>query len=465
MKKEKKGAGKVISHESIYRIMQWLPVVVAALFFLKNVAEGNTAAMITIGVCLLVFIGVLIFVRVRKLSLYAREFVLAIALPILVFMISLYSGASYSDDFSLFLAIIGLTGLYLETRFTLVQIVEADILLVIMYIMHPEKAESQSQYILCMTVFTLAAVLLYMVIKRGRAFIEIGQERAEEAEKLLVSIRVMGVELQRDFETSSTKIETSTQGLREGSDSIARDSGEVSESCNVVHGKIKETEEQIGRLNHDVRQFEDTLAENRNNVATMNEQINYVSGIISESGAIFRDMEAQMKEIVGIAKLLNDISFKLTILSLNASVEAAHAGGSGSGFEVLASEMRELSESSTGFSNQVSDVVQKMQERVARTSERISGSEVALGQSEVSMTELVQSFDRLNRQFEMLYGNIEQQNENVNQIDSIFEHLNQQVEDMHSSSVENQEAVEAIVEAMEAYRDDVGKIVKNTQSI
>ena len=465
MLKKNKGKEKTISHEAIYKIMQWLPVIVAALFFLKNVSEKNTVAMTAIGICLVIFVGMLVFVRVRKLSLYIREFVLAMALPILVFMISLFSGASYSDDFSLFLAVIGLTGLYLEPLFTKAQIVLVDILLVVMYILHPEKAESQSQYILCMVVFTLAAVLFQMVIKRGRAFIEIGQERAEEAEQLLVSIRVMGVELQSDFEESSAKIESSTRGLKEGSGSIARDSGEVSDSCSVVLDKIKETEEQIVCLNQEVRQFENALVENRTNLDSMNEELTYVNEIIGESGSVFRDMEAQMKEIVGIAKQLNDISFKLTILSLNASVEAAHAGNSGSGFEVLASEMRELSESSTGFSNQVSEVVQTMQERVAKTSEKISGSEAALDQSVNTMGELVQSFDKLNAQFERLYGNIECQNENVNQIDAIFEHLNKQVEDMHNSSLENREAVESIVEAMAAYKSEVDKIVRNTQSI
>lgn len=465
MKIKNKVTNKVISHESIYMIMQWLPLIVASVFFFKNLSEGNTAAMITIGACLVVFIGVLIFVRVRKLSLYAREFVLAVALPILVFMISLYSGASYSDDFSLFLAIIGLTGLYLEPKFTIVQVVQSDVLLVIMYVLHPEKAESQSQYILCTAVFTLAAILFYMVIKRGRAFIGIGQERAEESEKLLVSIRVMGVELQRDFEASSAKIEESTQGLHEGSVSIAQGSGEVSDNCNMVHGKIKETEEQLELLNSGVRQFESALVENRDNVEAMNRQVSSVSEIISESSAIFRAMEEQMNQIAGIARQINDISFKLTILSLNASVEAAHAGASGAGFEVLASEMRELSETSTGFSTQVSDVVQELLARVEKTSERISGSEAALVQSEETMSELVASFDRLNQQFEMLYGNIERQNENVNEIDSIFAGLNQRVEDMHSNSIENQSAVEAIVDAMTAYKEEIGKIVKNTQSI
>lgn len=465
MENKGKETKKMLSHEQIYRIMQWLPPVVAGVFFLKNLTGGNIGALLTIGICLVVFVGVLIFVKVRNVSLYVKEYVLAIALPILVFVISLNSGASYSDDFPMFLAVIGLTGLYLEPQFTKIQIVLIDILFIAMYKIHPEKAGSTSQYFLCLVIFTLAAFLFYQVIKRGRAFIEISEERAAESEKLLQSVRAMGVELQHDFDASSARIEVSTQGVQKGSVSITRVADEVSESCGVVHEKIKETEEQIGELNKEVKQFEEALAENRNNVETMNKQVNSVSDIISESGSVFRTMEEQMNEIAGIAQQINDISFRLTILSLNAAVEAAHAGKSGSGFEVLASEMKELSESSTNFSNRVADVVKELLERVETTSARISGSEIALEKSQNAMSELVGSFEKLNQQFGMLYGNIEQQNMNVNQIDYIFEELNQRVSEMHSSSMENQNAVESIVRAMEVYRGNVGKIVKNTQTI
>lgn len=461
----KKESKKMMSHENIYNIMQWLPIAVSGAFFLKNMFVGTVAAMVTIGICLAVFGSLLIIMKVRNVSLYAREYALAVALPILVFAISLNSGASYSDDFSLYLSVIALTGMYLEPAFTRTQFILVDICLVIMYLVHPEKAESLGQYILCAAVFTLAAVLFYLVIKRGRAFIEISEERAMESEKLLDSIRAMGVELQQDFEDSSARIEVSTQGLQEGSVSIARGAGEVSESCDVVRDKIKETGDQIGLLNEDVKQFEDVLMDNRKNMEAMNEQMESVSDIISQSGSVFRTMEEQMHEIAGIAKQISDISFKLTLLSLNASVESARAGEAGSGFEVLAAEMRDLSESSNNFSGQVADVLKELLKKVEETSERVAGSEEALLRSKKTMTDLASSFERLDQQFGSLYENIERQNNNVNQIDYIFDMLNQRVADMHSSSLTNQNAVEAIVDAMEIYKGNVGRIVENTQSI
>lgn len=456
---------KMMTVEKIYKVMQWLPVGVSSIFFLINALKGNVPAMIVIGLCLLVFMSLTIISKKRNLELYKRELILAIALPTLVFMISLFSGASYSDDFPLFLAVIAMTGMFLEPQFTRIQIILVDVYLVVMYLVHPEKSGGLSQYILCAACFTLAASLYYEVIKRGRAFIEISEERAKESEALLNSIREMGANLKKDFDASSAKIEAGTEGLQRGSAQIAHGAGEVFDSCNTAQSKIKETQEQLELLNEEVRQFETGLIENQNNVSVMNTQVTSVGELITESAEIFHAMEGQMNEIVGIAKQISDISFKLTILSLNAAVESAQTGEYGAGFEVIATEMRELSESSGGFATQVEDVVKGLKQRVEMTSEKFAGSEAALVQSRKTMTELVGSFDKLNEQFVSVYSNIEAQNYNVHQMNYIFEELSHRASDMHNSSLENQSAVNSIAQAMEDYRVNVDKVVENTQSI
>ncbi len=463
--KRQRDKGKMMSHEEIYKIMQWLPVVVASAFFIINLIKGNTAAMIVIGICLALLIAIFLITKKKNVSLYKRELIMSISLPVLVFVISLFSGASYSDDFPLFIAVIAMSGLYLEPQFTRIQIILVDVFLVIMYLVHPQKSGGLSQYILCGVCFTIATILIYQLIKRGRAFIEVSQESAQQSGKLLESIRSMGDELQVDFDSSYEKIRLGTQELQSASAKIAGDSGEVSANCNIVQDKVKETEAQIVNLNDGVRQFENVLTENKDNVQAMNEQVHSASNSISQSSDEFKTIVTQMKNIAGIANKISDISFKLTILSLNASVESAHAGDTGSGFEVIANEMRELSETSTGFSEQVSDVVKELLKRVETTSEKLDSTEAALSQSEEKMLELVSSFEKLNDQFELLYDNIEDQNRNVNQIDCIFEELSSKVADMHGSSQTNQDAVDSIADAMNEFSDNVGKIVKNTQSI
>lgn len=50
------------------------------------------------------------------------------------------------------------------------------------------------------------------------------------------------------------------------------------------------------------------------------------------------------KKIADITNLIDDLTFQANILSLNAAVEAAHAGEHGRSFAVIANEMRNLSQ-------------------------------------------------------------------------------------------------------------------------
>lgn len=462
---EKSQEKKPISYDRIFKMMRGVTVGAASAFLILNLVKKNMPAVIVIGLCLVLFVGSSLVLKKNDVAESKRQFALSISLCFLVFVISLFSGASYSDDFPLFLAVIGMTGLYLEPKFTKIQIVVIDILLVIMYLVHPEKAGEISQFILCYAVFTLAAILFYQTIKRGRAFIEIGEERAEQAEELLTSMRQMGVDLEKDFESSSVQIEDSTRGLERGSTSIAHGAKEMSDSCNEVHDKILVTEQQINELNKEVKVFEQALNENKTNIEMMNQQLQSVSGTIYEANAVFQEMKQQMTEIARVADELGTISFKVTLLSLNASIEAAHAGEAGAGFDVVASEMRELSSSSDMFSKQVSDVVSEMLERVATTAKQFEDSKEAIVKSESTMQELQESFEKLTKQFDTLYGNIEEQNHNVNQVDAIFGDLKGRVSEMHHYSVENQHAVQGIMEAMDIYKGNISRVIDNTKTV
>lgn len=454
-----------MTHKRIYGVMLGFTLAVGFGFFLINVMKKNYQAVTVIGACMTIFVIVLLGMKIRNVKEKNKEFVLAMSLLLLDFVISLYSGESYSDDFPLFLAIIGMTGLYLEPKYTRAQVAVADILLVVMYIIHPEKAGDLSQFILCEVVFTLAGILFCMTIKRGRAFIQMSDERAREAELLLQSIRTMGDALQRDFDTSSSSIESSTNELQQGSVSITQGTIEVSDSCGEVHDKIQKTERQISALNTEVKKVEQVLMENQRNIKAMNSQLRSVGDIVNGADVIFRELEEKMREVSDIAGQLNFIAFNTTILSLNATIEAARAGQSGSGFEVVAGRMRELSESSNVLSDKVAELAKELAVEVEKTSQQFTDSTTALQQSDGVMIELQESFGRLTEQFTSLYDNIEEQNRNVQRVDEIFDTLNSRVHDMQGFSVENQSAVEAIVRAMDIYKSNISEVIKQTQNV
>lgn len=463
MKIETTSSKPPITHEKIFKIMQIVMYVAAAAFFVKNLAEFNVAGMLSIGISLMVTLITLHTMKTKNADLLKREFYLSMFLIVLIFAISLFSGDWYSDDFPLYLAAIGMTGMYMEPKFTKIQIFAADIALVLMYIIHPQKAVSMGQYILCFVIFNLAAWLFFLAIKRGRAFIDMTIRQTAAAEELLNTMKRMGDDIQSDFDKSSRSIEESTKGLENGSKIIIRETETVAESCNDVQAKIHNTEDHISELNSQVRKFEAALSQNQANIEAMKQQLSEVTEIVERTNKVFGEMKHKINGVAGIAEQLSSIALKTTLLSLNASVEASHAGEAGAGFSVVATEMKSLSESSDKFADQVAEAVKELLIEVDKTAKEFKGTTDAIEQTETTMNNLNDDFNKLTERFQQLYDNIEAQNDNIHDVDDIFGTLKTQVADMRNCSEENHRSVQKIAKAMDNYRENVDRVISNTR--
>lgn len=475
MSETQKTVKKPISKENIFKVMLYVTYVVAAIFLLKNVIGKSLTGIAVIGISLLVFTAVLLIMKRSNTKIENQQFVVSMSLVLLVFIISLNSGESYSDDFPLYLAVIGLTGMYLRPKYTLIQGGLSTVLLIVQFVIHPEKAGGVGQFFLCLGMFILASGMFYLAIQRGRAFIVMSQTRAEEAEELLVSLMTIGEELKHNFENSSNRIENlqkadvrlaeNTGELKQSSEGIAQGAREVENTCDNVQERIQVTEQQIDALNGEVKNFESSLAVNRKNMEEMNRQMESVKQIMNGANEVFRMMEQRMQEIHMVTEQLNSISASTTMLSLNASIEAARAGQAGAGFAVVASKVQELAVDSNKCSAQVADVVNAMQDQVQKTTLQLEESTEVINTSLETLEGLKSGFDHLTQQFDSLYSNIEEQNSNVNHVESIFKELKDKIVDMSAHSEENQASVQAIAEAMGVYKDSMNQVIDDTKHI
>lgn len=475
MNETQKTIKKPISKETIFKVMLYVTYSVAALFLLKNIIVRSLSGIAVIGISLIVFTVVLLIMKGSHTKIENQQFAVSMGLVFLVFIISLNSGESYSDDFPLYLAVIGLTGLYLRPKYTLIQGGLSTVLLILQFVIHPEKAGNTAQFFLCLGMFILASAMFYLAIQRGRAFIVMSQARAEEAEGLLDSLIKMGEELKQNFENSSSRIESlqnadirleeNASELKQSSESIARGAREVENTCDNARDKIQVTEKQIDALNGEVKNFESSLTVNRRNMEEMNRQMESVKQIMHEANEVFCLMEQRMQEIHQVMEQLNSISASTTMLSLNASIEAARAGQAGAGFAVVASKVQELAVDSNKCSVQVADVVNAMQQQVQKTTMQLEESTEVIDTSLEALEGLKNGFDHLTHQFVSLYSNIEEQNSNINQVETIFEELQDKIVDMSAHSEENEASVQAIAEAMGVYKDSMNQVIDDTKHI
>lgn len=96
-------------------------------------------------------------------------------------------------------------------------------------------------------------------------------------------------------------------------------------------------------------------------VDAMSSAMNRLSEEGKDTAARMKELESHAEQIGQIVHSVEDISDRIRLLALNASIEAAHAGEHGQGFQVVASEIKKLADHTSSEVKRVDELVESIQ--------------------------------------------------------------------------------------------------------
>ena len=466
---------KNITKESIYKFMNGITLVVSTLFLVKNLLSSEIIGSIAIGLCLGVYCIVLVIMNKAKIATDTRNLVVSVALLVVISIVSIFSGSSFSDDFILYLAAMGMSGLFLRPQYPQIQLGVADFLLVIQCLCAPQKIGPVGQFILCAILFNLAGVLFSFVVARGRSFILESRARTKEMEKVIEQLAIINAELNRNFETTQNRIsdinnanmqvELRTSELIDDSSNITVSVSDTMTTCEDALEHITVCRNQIHALLENIQHFENVLKENESNISTMSSQILSIKDSAYATNEVFDGIQLQMNEIVDVVAQLKSIASSTNMLSLNASIEAARAGAAGAGFAVVAEKVQQLAIDSSKCSNLVEQIVTNMETQVNKTRAQMTESTENVDASLSSIDALESGFHELLTSFTALYENIEEHDTSVNTLSSSFDMIQTSVSTMADYSEKNQSSINDIADSIKIYGSNINQMESDTENI
>ena len=185
------------------------------------------------------------------------------------------------------------------------------------------------------------------------------------------------------------------------------------------------------------------------------EQLNARMEVVAKSIAGLSEENARIIEILAT---LDQITSQTNLLSLNASIEAARAGEHGKGFAVVATEIRQLSDDSAKFTEEIHGILQGIENQTNQVQE-----EILEGQK--SIVACTENAREVNGSFQTISENTSQVLERATRIERHAKELN----DLMDKTLENvnniNDAVEATSAAMEEISSSIHDLHGNIGSV
>ncbi len=466
---------KNITKEVIYKFMNGITLAVSAIFLIKNLLSSEVVGSIAIGLCLGAYCIALFVMNKTKIATDTRNLIVSIALLIVISIVSIFSGDSFGDDFILYLAAMGMSGLFLRPQYPQIQLGVANGLLVIQCLCAPHKIGPTGQFIMCVALFNLAGVLFCFVVARGRSFILESRARTAEMEKVIEQLAIINAELNKNFETTQNRIsdineanlqvERRTHELIDDSSNITSSVSDTMSTCDDAISHINICRTQIHDLLENIQHFENVLKENESNIEAMSSQILSIKDSAYATNEVFDGIQKQMGEIVEVVAQLKSIASSTNMLSLNASIEAARAGAAGAGFAVVAEKVQQLAVDSNTCSNLVEQIVSNMETQVDKTRQQMTESTENVDSSLASIEALETGFNELLTSFTALYENIEEHDASVTELSSSFDMIQTSVSTMADYSEKNQSSINGIADSIKIYGSNVEQMESDTENI
>ncbi|GAB6184442.1 methyl-accepting chemotaxis protein [Thermodesulfovibrio hydrogeniphilus] len=188
-------------------------------------------------------------------------------------------------------------------------------------------------------------------------------------------------------------IENETKTLLSGTSEIKSSVEETSSKMHILN-RVVEQVSSFSRRNFEGINF---LSQNINDVKSSFTETEESMMAVKEAVILLSETSKKMDETIRIisklATTIKDIADKTKLLSINASIEAVHAGEYGRGFEVVAQEVGKLAQVTMEATKDVTSKTKDIFELIDRVTKGIKSIEEQVGKT---MQNLIQNNEKLN---------------------------------------------------------------------
>ncbi len=173
-----------------------------------------------------------------------------------------------------------------------------------------------------------------------------------------------------------------------------------------LSGKIKLVDANASDIANQISDTQTVLRNSIDAMSLMTSQSKDTYEATSDVKKQVNALEDKLQNIVNFADAISSIAKQTSLLSLNASIEAARASESGRGFSVVAEEIRKLSEDSAVTASEIMKETNEIRTYTADTVKAVQSAEEIVNKQETTVTNTANAFQQISAFVDQFIQNI-----------------------------------------------------------
>lgn len=280
---------------------------------------------------------------------------------------------------------------------------------------------------------------------------------SEESEKLVQIADVSA----GSIESISQAIDDVARGAEEQATDMTNTMGNIQELSATLDTVLSQVEKLSG-VASGLKDYSDNTKGAMKELVSVNEKAkSSVHSMVVQTNETIK----AMKEIDVILESIQDIASQTNLLSLNASIEAARAGGAGKGFAVVAGEVKKLADDCVNASKQISGIVKNISDEMEKSGALVRELEENADSQLAKLSGANDSVDNIIDGIFAVSGEITEINAEIKSLDSVKAGIGSAIENLSAISEENAASSEEVASSVTDVSSSVKKLSEAAEGI